>query len=569
MGAERRTPSCGTGGCPMKRIERPRVRVLLTGLAVIATGVLAVAPPASAATVGLAPLGGAPVQLTRTALRSDASMVEIVNNAAQSVHVVEVSAQTTDSDLATFAVTGLVALDESGDVAPQGSFLARIEVYALHAGEHTGTLTLCDRLVSEPPASAHCTPATVRVVVERYGPADIQLTGVGQSSAGAAVTLTGSLATPVLRTPLVGETVTVTRSSAEGDVALPSVVTDADGAFTIHATMAESTTTFGAHFESADYTAWAAWWTVYVPAATSTITLKAPTTASRGSSIHVTGLLTSGGNPRASASITITTRTLQSTTTATVTTSASGTFALDRTLTVGGDVALTAAWAGDAGHSAASTTVHVTVPRAATSMSVTSSKPLYAYGATATIRVHLGTTYNSRVVSVYERPLATIVGKPGNLIARTAVNSAGNLVLTRTLTRRTTYTVVFAGDYRYAPVTRTVSPNVRSTIAVTMLGWAKHSGKYYRYHKVHPQMSVAVRPLRPGTCLSAVAQVYTRGAWRVGARSSCIQADGTSTAHAVLITKRPVGVKYRVRFTVKATTWCTARTSAWRYFTFY
>lgn len=554
----------------MKRIERPRVRVLLTGLAVIATGVLALAPPASAATVGLAPSHGSPVQVAVTALRGDALALEIVNSGAGAVHVVEVSAQTTDADLATFEVSHLISIDPSLDVAAEGSFLAALQVYALHAGEHTGTLRLCDRLVSEPDGASHCSSVPVQVSAAKYGPAVIELSGPGQATAGATVTLSGFLGAPDgRRTPLAGATVTVTRSSEEGDADLPSVVTDAQGAFTIVAAVAESTTTFGAHFESADYTAWGAFWNVYVPAAASTITMTAPATAARGSTIHVTGALTSDGKPLASRLVSITTRTLQGTTTATVTTSAAGAFAVDRTLTVGGDVAVTAAWAGDAGHAAATRTVHVTVPRAATTMTLTSSKPLYNYGATATIRAHLGTTYNSRVVSVYERPLATVVGKPGNLIARVAVNSAGDLVLTRTLTRRTTYTAVFAGDYRYAPVTRTVSPNVRSKVTVTMQRWTKRSGKYYRYHKVNPVMSVAVRPLRPGTCLSAVAQVYTRGAWRVAARSSCISVDGTSTAHAVLITKRPIGVKYRVRFTVHATTWCTSATSAWRYFTFY
>ncbi len=464
----------------MKRIARRRAPVLLTSLAVIAAGVLVAAPPASAATVGLAPSAGVPVEIVRTALRSDASTVDIVNNAAQAVHVVEVTAQTTDPDLETFEVTGIVAIDADFDVDPQGSFLARVEVYARHAGEHSGTLTICDRLVSEPDGASHCTISAVHVTAEPYGPPELTFSGPPVAAPGSAVTLTGTArSSDGTFAPLAGATVTVTRSSTAGEVAYPPVTTDVTGAFVVHATVGLTDSTFAAYVEAADFRPGTIWCVVTVPAASSTIRLTAPTTAARGSTIHVTGLLTSGGQPRPSQAVTVTTKTLQGTSTATVTTSASGTFSFDRTLVVGGDVTLIAAWAGAPGQAATSTTVHVTVPRKATAMTLAAGKKVYPYGAVATIRLHLGTTYNSRVVLLYERPLATIVGKPGNLIARATLGSTGDLVVKRTLTRRTTYTAVFAGDYRYAPVTRTVSPNVRSKLGVTMYRYTKRSGKYY------------------------------------------------------------------------------------------
>lgn len=217
---------------------------------------------------------------------------------------------------------------------------------------------------------------------------------------------------------------------------------------------------------------------------------KAP--VSRGSSYTMSGTLTSQGVPVPEASVTLTRKDLAGTTTVEVTTAANGTFSTVDTPVVGGDVAWTATFAGTAPAGPASTSSHVSVSRSATTMSVSVDRPLYAYGARARIRVHLGATYNSRVVSIYAKRYG--VGTT-TLVARGTVNSSGDLVGSYPMTMRTVITAKFEGDYRYAPRTVSIWRSSHQKVALRMYGYRSRSGTTFTYSVgTNPEGLVLILP---------------------------------------------------------------------------
>ncbi|TFV32330.1 PKD domain-containing protein [Streptomyces sp. T1317-0309] len=119
-------------------------------------------------------------------------------------------------------------------------------------------------------------------------------------------------------------------------------------------------------------------------------------------------------------------------------------------------------WAGNT----ASTTTSMTVPtvRYSTALSLTTNASSYAYGATATVTAHLGTTYSNRAVSIYAQPY----GGTKTLVKTGKVDSHGNLVASYKVTRNTVFTTAFSGDLEYPPRRRPGPPTA-------MRGWRSHS----------------------------------------------------------------------------------------------
>lgn len=72
-------------------------------------------------------------------------------------------------------------------------------------------------------------------------------------------------------------------------------------------------------------------------------------------------------------------------------------------------------------------------------------------GTTVRVTVHLGKTYNSRVVAIYAQPS----GGAKKLVKSARVSSQGYLTVSYKVTKNTTFTAVFAGDAHYARVTAT------------------------------------------------------------------------------------------------------------------
>jgi hypothetical protein len=369
------------------------------------------------------------------------------------------------------------------------------------------------------------------------------------------VVFTGTLMSKLNLGPLpAGTTVQVARTNEETQetVTLPSVtvdpatteftVTDAPnsaGRFTYHLSYAGDATHDATSSDA----------TVQVSPYTPALTLTAPATATRGATLKITGTLSDA--PYSGETVTVSRTDGAHTTTPvqwTVPVGADGTIAVQDTVAIGGANTYTVSYAGDATHQAATASAIVQVSRATTSLSVTTNASSYAYGATATVTAHLGTTYNSRTVAIYAQPY----GGKKTLVKTGTVDSHGNLTAGYKLTHNTAFTAAFTGDYRYAPATAAHTAYDFVKVAESLSGYytsTTYGGTVYRvyHHTVKPQVGAAVTPNKAGQCQRFQAQQYYSGAWHTLTTSPCYTLNSSSLAAAELSLTNAVGKKFRVR----------------------
>ncbi|MEU1591819.1 hypothetical protein ABZ468_02905 [Streptomyces sp. NPDC005708] len=251
--------------------------------------------------------------------------------------------------------------------------------------------------------------------------------------------------------------------------------------------------------------------------------------------------------------------------------SADGTFHIADVPQVGGANTYTVTYAGDSTHQAVSASATVQVSRSATAVSIKTDAPSYAYGATAKVTAHLGTTYNGRTLAIYAQPYG---GKKA-LVENGTVNSHGDLVTTYKLTRRTTFTAAFAGDYRFAPATAATTASAYAKVSESLSGYygsTHYAGLLYRvyHHTAEAKLNATVTPNKAGQCVQFQIQRYYGGAWHTQSTSSCRKLSTSSTGYATLSLTKAVNSKFRMRAeyvhsskdTGNLNTW-----GAWQYFT--
>jgi hypothetical protein len=297
--------------------------------------------------------------------------------------------------------------------------------------------------------------------------------------------------------------------------------------------------------------------------AASTLALSAPTSVKRGTTYSLTGTLKSGGAVVANATITLSRKDLKGTTTSTVKTSASGTFSKKDTPAVGGTVTWTVGWPGSSTQAAVTAKRSVTVPRAATSLSITTDKSLYSYGTKATVRAKLGTTYNGRTVAIYAKKATS---SSWALIKKGTVSSTGYLTAYYTMTAKTSFKAVYAGDYRYAPATKYVTPSTKAKITTQVYG-AYGTSNGYKLVSVFSSAGVlaTVKPARNAGCVSFAAQVLVNGSWKTY-DTQCFGVDYNSQAGVTLSVTG--ASKWRIRASVVGNSYSAAGSSGWVYLWF-
>jgi hypothetical protein len=235
---------------------------------------------------------------------------------------------------------------------------------------------------------------------------------------------------------------------------------------------------------------------------------------------------------------------------ATVTATASGTFSYSSTPPSYGTWTYSASYAGTAAISAATTTVHVTVNRLATTLSVAASAGTVNYRANVTVTAHLGATYKNRQVSVYAQTLTT---KNWTLLKTATVSSSGNLAVTYAPAYSTTFAAAFTGDARYAPrtVTRTVS--VRVAVSQVLSGYyasETYKGALYRiyHHTATLRDAITVAPNKRGECVKAQVQILQGGSWvNDFPVTSCGALSSTSRVPGSFGLGNAAGARYRIR----------------------
>lgn len=208
----------------------------------------------------------------------------------------------------------------------------------------------------------------------------------------------------------------------------------------------------------------------------------------------------------------------------TVPVASDGGFAFHDTPQVGGANTYAFSYDGGTSYLPVTASAKVQVSRATPSVSLTTDAKSYHSGATVKVTVHLGTTYNSRLVTLYDQP----AGKPRTQLGSGKVDAHGNLVAYYKVTRNTAFSAAFAGDYGYAPRTVTTSatltPTVRTAMQWPLATTRVGSTTYQVFYKSEVNMgfNLQATPHQPGGCTTMYLEHYYSGAWHQVISQSCV-----------------------------------------------
>ncbi|MFE7324691.1 YncE family protein [Streptomyces sp. NPDC057565] len=248
------------------------------------------------------------------------------------------------------------------------------------------------------------------------------------------------------------------------------------------------------------------------------LTVNAPSTATRGKQLTVTGKLSATVPLPSGAKLQVTRTDLESPSgkaLPAVAVKADGSYTFTDTPPAGGTVTYKVAYAGDAGHTAVSASDKVSVPRTKPTLTLNKNGNVYNYGADVSFTAHLGSTYKNRTVEIWANPFGS--DKPNKLLKTGTVNSSGNISATVDMTRDTDVTAVFKGDARTAP--RTVKSTAYARVKVST-AVSKHyktakigSTSYYWFHKSTDPLLTTTMTYYKGRKQRFDLQVYSGGKW--------------------------------------------------------
>ncbi|MFE9440384.1 choice-of-anchor D domain-containing protein [Streptomyces sp. NPDC006602] len=397
----------------------------------------------------------------------------------------------------------------------------------------------------------------------------LSLTAPSTGVPGRPLTARGTLDSTAALAP--GQVVHITRNAA----AVRDVTTAADGSFTFSDTPpAEGTYTYAARYagDETHETASAAS-LVQVSKLPTSVTLTAPTTATRTRALTVSGKLS--GSPFAAGAVVKVTKTdlahPSGVALADAKVAADGSFRFADTPQIGGANTYKVAYSGDISHKPGSRTATVQVSRVSTSLTIATDHSTYKYGQYAKITAHLGTTYNKRTAAIYAQPY----GGTKVLVKSGTVDSHGNLTASYKLARNTTFSAVFAGDYRYAP--KTVARSVHSYVGISQKLSGYYTSTYYGstlyrvyHHTAGERLDITVAPNKAGQCVVFHVQRYYSGAWHTQTTTPCAALSSTSTGRQQMSLTRAVNSRFRVASEYRHSSTDNTNLStwgAWQYFT--
>lgn len=171
------------------------------------------------------------------------------------------------------------------------------------------------------------------------------------------------------------------------------------------------------------------------------------------------------------------------------------------------------------------------------------------YGARVKFTVTLGPAFRDRKVSLYASPY----GEARKLVATGNVNAKGKWYPTYSITRKTTFTVVFGGDSHN-------KANSAHTTLQAYPGVASRIGGYVKTTKIGAQtyavfhgagtltLYSTVRPAKHGECLEPESEQYdSRAGWAADTKYGCDKLDTASHDTAPFSLNLAVGDRYRIR----------------------
>ncbi|MFJ8821295.1 YncE family protein [Streptomyces sp. NPDC102467] len=282
-----------------------------------------------------------------------------------------------------------------------------------------------------------------------------------------------------------------------------------------------------------------------------TLTVSAPSKATRAKKLTVTGKLTATVPLSSGVRLAVTRTDLDSPSGKALpaaTVKADGSYSFTDTPPAGGTVTYKVTYAGDTGHTTVSASDKVAVSRTTPTLTVNKNGNIYNYGSDVSFTAHLGSTYKNRTVEIWADPYGG--DRPKKLIKSGKVNSGGNLSATVDMARDTVVTAVFAGDARTAPKSAksTAYARVKVSTAVTRQYKTAKIGStsYYWFHKSTDPVVTTTMTYYKGRAHRLDFQVYSSGKWR--SADSEYFALGTSGKSAVRIeAPGQSGFKVRVR----------------------
>lgn len=284
-----------------------------------------------------------------------------------------------------------------------------------------------------------------------------------------------------------------------------------------------------------------------------TLTVSAPSTATRGKKLTVKGKITATVPLPSGTELQATRTDLESPdgkALPAVTVKADGTFSFTDTPPAGGAVTYRVSYVGDAEHTSVTASDKVDVSRTKTTLTVNKNGSVYGYGADVSFTAHLGSTYKNRTVEIWANPYGD--DKPNKLIRTAKVNSAGNLSATVDMKRDTTITAVYKGDARTAPKTAKSTAYAKVKISTAV---SKHYKKakigsttYYWFHKRTDPLLTTTMSYYKDRKQRFDLQVRSGGAWH--SADSEYFPIGTSGKSAITLEgPDQSGIKARMRST--------------------
>jgi hypothetical protein len=184
-------------------------------------------------------------------------------------------------------------------------------------------------------------------------------------------------------------------------------------------------------------------------------------------------------------------------------------------------------------------------PRISISAPVTDNR----YGARVRFTVTLGPTFADRRVTLYASPY----GERRRSVATGKVNAQGKWYPTYSITRKTTFTIVFAGDAHDGPNSAHTTLNAYARVANRISGYFKTtriSGRTYDVFHGRGTLTLysTVTPNKHGQCLEPETEQYDSGTgWNADTKYGCDTLNSTSHDTAPFSLNTAVGDRYRIR----------------------
>ncbi|MFD9032535.1 Ig-like domain repeat protein [Streptomyces sp. NPDC059567] len=282
----------------------------------------------------------------------------------------------------------------------------------------------------------------------------------------------------------------------------------------------------------------------------STVTVKAPATASVLKALTVSGTVASTLPLPAGTPLTVTRYDVdapQGKALGTKTLGANGAFSFTDTPTAGGGVTYKVAYAGDAAHNGASATAKVEVSRNKTALTLDRNGLTVNFNTPVWYTATLGPTYKNREVEIWADPIGP---EPKKLLRRGAVNSEGKLAAQLKMTRDTWVSVNFAGDSRSAPAEARSAVYTRAGLTTTLsrhYKWTKiGSTSYQTYHQTADPMIAAWHNSYPGRSTRLDLQIWYGGAWQHVA-TDYFRLNANGMAYVTVDGDGAAGYRFRVR----------------------